>query len=261
MQVNKLLSKHKAAGEFENWAIGKSWNDIFINCPKGEWLLWLFQKTNPEDIRLLTLAKGHCANTMRYFIQNEKTRYAIDAAIDYGKGKISLIKLNSFIADAAALVTYYEEETDKINEHYVDNDYGFDSEYTVNSNFYEAVMDRKGKAHDSNVLHQFIAELGFNAVDITLPAQNIANYTSECIYMIVEDWEPFKLVDYKMEKNPRKPSKMNTFKTMYSNYLKNTVSANISDTAEIAKIKNQLATADICRKFLPIKIWNISFVK
>jgi hypothetical protein len=29
-------------------------------------LLWLFAKTNPNDFRLLTLAKAHCANTVRH---------------------------------------------------------------------------------------------------------------------------------------------------------------------------------------------------
>ena len=40
------------------WAGDKTIEEIWATCPRGDWMLLLFSKTNPEDIKLLFLAKG-----------------------------------------------------------------------------------------------------------------------------------------------------------------------------------------------------------
>jgi hypothetical protein len=102
--MKDLLIKLGACQDAKDWAADKSWKEIFETCHRGDWLLWLFQKTNPNDLQVLTLAKGHCANTIRHLIKDERSIKAIDVAIAFGEGKASLEELPSAAAaaDAAA---------------------------------------------------------------------------------------------------------------------------------------------------------------
>ena len=99
--MKELLNKLKACQEAMEWAGDKSWQEIYNTCHRGDWLLWLFKRTNPDDLKLLTLAKGHCANTVRHLMKDERSIKAVDAAIAYGEGKISREEL-----DAAASAAY-----------------------------------------------------------------------------------------------------------------------------------------------------------
>jgi hypothetical protein len=65
MMKEKLIELDACAEALE-WAGDKTWEEIYNTCHRGDWLLWLFAKTNPNDFRLLALAKAHCANTFRH---------------------------------------------------------------------------------------------------------------------------------------------------------------------------------------------------
>jgi hypothetical protein len=99
--MKDLLIKLNACQEAKDWAADKDWKEIFETCHRGDWLLWLFQKTNPNDLQLLTLAKGHCANTVRHLMKDERSIKAVDVAIAFGEGKASREELDSAAADAA----------------------------------------------------------------------------------------------------------------------------------------------------------------
>ena len=75
------------------WTADKTIEEAWATCPRGDWMLCLFAKTNPEDIKLLFLAKGHCANTVRHSRHSIKNE-AIDAAIAFGNGKITKQELD-----------------------------------------------------------------------------------------------------------------------------------------------------------------------
>ena len=75
------------------WAKGKTWQQIYDECDKGEWLLWLLERSNKRDKKLSTLVLGHCANTVRHLMENQRSRDVVDAAIAYGEGKMSEKKL------------------------------------------------------------------------------------------------------------------------------------------------------------------------
>ena len=98
--MKQLLKKLEACQEAREWAGDKSWEEIYATCHRGDWLLWLFKKTNPKDLRLLTLAKGHCANTVRHLMADQRSINAVDASIAFGEGKISIKELKA-AADAA----------------------------------------------------------------------------------------------------------------------------------------------------------------
>ena len=100
--INKLLKNLDACNEAQAWASNKSWNEIYATCERGDWLLWLFVRTNPNDLEYLTLAKAHCANTVRHLLTDERSINAIDIAIAFGNGKATMEELNIAYAAASA---------------------------------------------------------------------------------------------------------------------------------------------------------------
>ena len=99
--MKQLLLKLNACKPAIVWAADKSWQEIYDTCHRGDWLLWLFYHTN-SDRRLLTLAKGHCANTVRHLMKDERSIKAVDAAIAFGNGEITRQELNAAHAAVAA---------------------------------------------------------------------------------------------------------------------------------------------------------------
>ena len=102
--MKELLIKLKACEAAREWAGDKSWPEIFATCHRGDWLLWLFYHT-AGDKRLLTLAKGHCANTVRHLMKDERSVNAVDVAIRYGNGEATQEELRA--ASAAAYAAAY----------------------------------------------------------------------------------------------------------------------------------------------------------
>ena len=165
--MKELLKKLHACKEAREWAGDKTWEEIYNTCHRGDWLLWLFQRTNPNDKRRLVLVGAHCANTVRHLMLNERSKLAVDVAISYGEGKATEEEL----ADAANEAIYVAAA-------------------------YEAI-------YPTNVT---------NAAKAVIYAADAAIYAA---------------------------------------------TANAAKAAYIVRKQNQKQTADICRKYLPIEIWNI----
>ena len=98
--LKQKLLELKACNEAIAWSEGKTINEVWETCPRGDWMLWLFSRTNPDDIRLLTLAKGHCANTVRHLMEDQRSIDAVDAAIKFGNGEILIDELNVFAKES-----------------------------------------------------------------------------------------------------------------------------------------------------------------
>ena len=73
----------------------EAWN----YCPRGDWMLWLAEKLQ-VDRRLLVLTGGHCANTVRHVMGDERSTKGVDACIAYGEGRIGEDELDAAM-DAA----------------------------------------------------------------------------------------------------------------------------------------------------------------
>ena len=84
-----------------DWAGDKPVEQVVAECHRGDWLLWLAQKCGVE-LQPLTLAKGHCANTVRHLMDDERSIMAVDIAIAFGEGKATREELADAAADAAA---------------------------------------------------------------------------------------------------------------------------------------------------------------
>jgi hypothetical protein len=100
MKLDNLLNDLDACENAKNWAKGKTWQEIYDTCHRGDWLLWLFKKTNPNDLQRITLAKGHCAATVVHLMKDERSKQAVKVAIAFGEGKATITELN-IDADAA----------------------------------------------------------------------------------------------------------------------------------------------------------------
>ncbi len=101
MNAREFLTKHNACKEAIEWVgdktIAQAWNE----CECSDWMFWIYMKTCPENSRELSLAKGHCANTVRHLMKDPRSIAAVDAAIAFGEGIIDKNQLN-----AAAYATY-----------------------------------------------------------------------------------------------------------------------------------------------------------
>lgn len=104
--MEKLLIKLNACTPAKKWASGKDWPTIYATCEQADWLLWLFARTNPNDQKVLTLAKGLCANTVRNFMEDERSLKAVDESIAFGKGEIGIEELDRAAKAAYAICIY-----------------------------------------------------------------------------------------------------------------------------------------------------------
>lgn len=79
----------------------EAWNA----CNRGDWMLSAARLLG-VDLRVLTLAKGLCANTVRHLMKDPRSIAAVDAAIAFGRGEIDCQALDAAdaCADAAAAV-------------------------------------------------------------------------------------------------------------------------------------------------------------
>jgi len=94
------ISKYRPCSDGLKWYAGqKTTEDAWNNCHRGDWMLWIVAKVEVDD-RTLTLAKGYCAKTVLHLMTDERSRAAVQAAIDYGSGKIERKKFETYI-DAA----------------------------------------------------------------------------------------------------------------------------------------------------------------
>lgn len=110
METTKLEKTGACISAIRYVRTQKSYVDAWNNCPRGDWMLWIADKLQINK-RLLTLAKGKCAATVLHLMQDERSKDAIQAAIDYGDGLISDEELKNAVAAAhvaynAAYVAY-----------------------------------------------------------------------------------------------------------------------------------------------------------
>ena len=104
MSFQELLSELGACSQAKEWAKDKTWEEVYNTCERGDWLCWLFARTNPDDLKLLTLVKGHQANLVRHLMTDERSLKAVDTAIAFGEGRATIEQLSAaaYAAYAAA---------------------------------------------------------------------------------------------------------------------------------------------------------------
>ena len=83
------------------WAGDKPVEQVVAECHRGDWLLWLANKCGVE-LHPLTLAKAHCANTVRHLMTDERSVKAVDVAIAFGEGRATRDELDAATSAAYA---------------------------------------------------------------------------------------------------------------------------------------------------------------
>ena len=104
MTFKELLIELDACKLAREWAGDMPIEEVVATCHRGDWLLWLAKKVD-VDFRLFTLAKGHCANTVRHLMKDDRSINAVDVAIAFGEGKATREELDD-AAYAAAYAAY-----------------------------------------------------------------------------------------------------------------------------------------------------------
>jgi hypothetical protein len=218
--MKELLLNLNACEEARLWAGDKSWKEIYETCHRGDWLLWLFKKTNRDDLKLFTLAKGHCANTVRHLMKDERSIKAVDAAIAFGNGKITKDELAAAAAagavaaydagvyDAAAAVAAYAAGAVAAGAAYA----AYDA--------YDAGVYDAAAAVAAYAAGAVAAGAAYAAYDAA-----VAAYAADAAYDAAYDA---------------------------------VAAAAAAGAAAAAKKANQLLTANIVRQYIPIDKWNIN---
>jgi hypothetical protein len=192
-KLEQFLRRNNACSDGLEFAKNLSLEEFWTTCHRGDWILWLFAKMNPNNFRELTLAKGHCANTARHLMKDERSTKAVDVAIAFGEGRATRKELDAAAdaADAAARAAY--------------------AAY--------AAADAADDAAASAAADAASAADAAVAADAARAAYAAADAASAAVAAVAAD-----AVAY----------------------------------AASAKKQNQKLTADICRKYLPLDLWDLS---
>lgn len=100
----QLLVELRACEEAIDWAQDMPIEEVVRTCHRGDWLLWLANKVD-IDKRKLTLAKAHCANTVRHLMKDQRSINAIDVAIAYGNNQADDEQLKTSFTSAEVAAT------------------------------------------------------------------------------------------------------------------------------------------------------------
>jgi hypothetical protein len=101
MTFKDLLIQLDACESAREWAGDMPIEEVVATCHRGDWLLWLTKRVD-ADLRLRTLAKGHCANTVRHLMTDERSLNAVNVAIAFGEGKATREELDAAAAASRA---------------------------------------------------------------------------------------------------------------------------------------------------------------
>jgi len=98
--LKEFLQKNYTWPEIAKFAQNLTIEQFLNTCERGDWILWLFARTNPDCLKQIILATAHCVNTIRDRMRDKASTNAVDAAIAFGEGKITKKVLKDF-ADLA----------------------------------------------------------------------------------------------------------------------------------------------------------------
>ena len=95
MKTTKLERLQACNEAIEYVKTQKSAKDAWMNCERGDWMLWIAKRLDVDD-RKLTLAKATCASQVRHLMKDQRSLDALDACFRYAKGEITRKELNAY---------------------------------------------------------------------------------------------------------------------------------------------------------------------
>ena len=115
-ELKQLLTSLNACEESLEWLQDRNAEQMWADCHRGDWMLWLMKKCGLNK-RKLTLAKGKCAETVKHLMKDERSRNAVEVAIRYGYSEATEEELAAaadaaYAADAAAAYAAAADDDD-----------------------------------------------------------------------------------------------------------------------------------------------------
>jgi hypothetical protein len=107
-QLKDKLNSLNACEESIEWLNERDVEQMWNDCPCGDWMLWLLKKLNLNK-RKFTLCKGKCAETVKHLMKDERSIKAVEVAIRYGYSEATEEELFAAAVCAAAA---YADATD-----------------------------------------------------------------------------------------------------------------------------------------------------
>lgn len=113
-----LLSQLEACKDAREWAKGKSFEEVWTTCHRGDWMLWLFHRMEDKkgwgDLRNKTLAKVRCVRLVEHLLTDERSKNALVVAQKFAEGTATREELSAADADAtaaaASVAAYYASD-------------------------------------------------------------------------------------------------------------------------------------------------------
>jgi hypothetical protein len=161
--LKQKLKELNACDEAIEWVGERTIEQAVNDCHRGDWLLWLGQRIE-IDGRKITLAKGHCANTVRHLMKDQRSVDAVDVAIAYGEGKIDEEELAAFAAYAAYDITNASYDSADYAASAADSaaDYNDTAAYAASaaaSAVYTAAAKQANQKETADICRKYIGQL------------------------------------------------------------------------------------------------------
>jgi hypothetical protein len=225
--LDKFLRANNACEDGYLFAKDLTLEEFLETCERGDWILWLFKRTNPAAIRELTSAKAHCANTVRHLMKDKTSLKAVDIALKFGAGKATRKDLDTAADAAYTAVGASYASTANAAYAAADADYATRAANAVASAASAADADYAANAYASSNAANAAANAAASAANAAASAD--ADYVgAQAAYASAD-------ADY--------AGAQAAYAAAQAAYA-------------AAKKKNQKKTADICRQDLPTEIWN-----
>ena len=88
MNIQDKLKELNACSDAYKWAYGKTWDEIYTTCKRGDWLCWLYARSPGYSLEKLTLVKGLQAKQVVHLMKDKRSIKAVELAISFGEGLI-----------------------------------------------------------------------------------------------------------------------------------------------------------------------------
>ena len=93
--IDRILKRLEACQKARDWAAGKSIEEAWATCERGDWMLWFAANVGVEG-RLLTAAKAECAALALPIMRDQRSIAAVKAAMSYSLGEIGDEELDAY---------------------------------------------------------------------------------------------------------------------------------------------------------------------
>ena len=132
LEIKKLDACGSAIKDALNYKTSK---ELWDDCKRGDWMLWLVGKTRPdteESLRKLVGAKVKCARLVQHLMTDKRSLNALDVAERFSNGTATRSELDNaaaYAADAAGTAAAYAADAAGTAAAYAADAAGTDAAY------------------------------------------------------------------------------------------------------------------------------------